>query len=182
MLSLCLFQSSTLVLLLHNRCRSKLLFWFIVSTIPKPISFYICPPIWLCRWLSLNVLSKPYSLLYFVVQWKHGLVSVHLRVCLCLCHYFYKRTQVLPVRNDTALSLPHFPDYKYKGQTVMARQQIQSLRCYWNNAQCWAFTPTLGASLTKKCSCKIHLYAFSSFQPNNQCHHSWENSIYQRRS
>lgn len=53
MRSLCLFQSSTLVLLLHNRCRSKSLFWFIVSSIPKPISFYICSPIWLWSWLSL---------------------------------------------------------------------------------------------------------------------------------
>lgn len=36
---------------------------------------------------------------------------MHLSVCLCLCGYFYERTQVLPVRNDTALSLPCFADY-----------------------------------------------------------------------
>lgn len=45
MLGLCPFQSSTLVLLLHNRCHLRLLFSFIVSSIPKAhLLFYICPP------------------------------------------------------------------------------------------------------------------------------------------
>lgn len=45
MLGLCPFQSSTLALLLHNRCHLRLLFSFIVSSIPKAhLLFYICPP------------------------------------------------------------------------------------------------------------------------------------------
>lgn len=85
MLGLCPFQSSTLVLLLHNRCRLKLLFWFIVSSVPKAHLFLYLPSL-LTLWMIFSKCTQQTcSLLFYVVQWKHGLVSVHLCVCVCVC-------------------------------------------------------------------------------------------------
>lgn len=130
MLCLCLFQSSTLVLLLitgaaRSRFSDSLFLQF------QSLSLFIFALHLTLKAAFSNVLSKPYSLLFCVVQWKHGLVSVH----LCVCAPVFVP---LLLRKDTgsscekwhcSVSAPISWLYKYNGQIVMARQQMQTFRC-----------------------------------------------------
>lgn len=129
MLGLCPFQSSTLALLLHNRCHLRLLFSFIVSSIPKAhLLFYICPPRWLCWWfffvffLMWSTNRQPFMLCGAMKAW----LSTCALVCVCVCCVCAARIQVLVVE---VLSLPWFADFVW---------------CGWNHGhlgsqlnQCW---------------------------------------------